>query len=209
MVALQGVTGIPEAQSIAGKNEWASRFHDKGAPRLGVSTYQVLACAGHQRSKHALFKEKAIQDLQETCERITMKRAFIADPVFNFAEDQISADASTSFGCGIQENKYWAGRTARVRNALSIRIGYQVLRWLRHSLYVVVRNQEKFNVVYRAKHIATFKNTVPDMLSKNKIEEAMALTRERWGKAYLFEVPTEMRQRWLEDEDRVVKAASH
>jgi len=47
------------------------------------------------------------------------------------------------------------------------------------------------------------------MLSKNKIEEAMALTRERWGKAYLFEVPTEMRQRWLEDEDRVVKAASH
>jgi hypothetical protein len=65
------------------------------------------------------------------------------------------------------------------------------------AMYVVVRNQDKFNVVYRAKHIATFKNTVPDMLSKNKIEEAMALTRERWGKAYLFEVPTEMRQRWL------------
>ena len=69
MVALQGVTGIPEAQSIAGTNEWASRFHDKGA-RLCVTTYQVLARAGHQRSKHALFKEKAIQDLQETCERI-------------------------------------------------------------------------------------------------------------------------------------------
>jgi len=94
--------------------------------------YQVLARAGHQRSKHALFKEKAIQDLQETCERITTKRAFIADPVFNFVEDQISAGASTSFGCGIQENKYWAGRTARVRKALSIRLGYQVLRWLRH-----------------------------------------------------------------------------
>ena len=94
--------------------------------------YQVLARAGHQRSKHALFKEKAIQDLQETCERITTKRAFIADPVFNFVEDQISAGASTSFGCGIQENKYWAGRAARVRKALSIRLGYQVLRWLRH-----------------------------------------------------------------------------
>ena len=93
------MTAIPEAQSIAGKNEWASRFHEKGA-RLCVSTYQVLARAGHQRSKHAPFKEKAI--LQETCERITMKRAFVADPVFNFAEDQISADVSTSFGCGIQ-----------------------------------------------------------------------------------------------------------
>ena len=77
------------------------------------------------------------------------------------------------------------------------------------AMYVVIRNQEKFNVVYRAKHIATLKNTVPDLLSKNKIEEAMALTRKRWGKAYLLEVPTEMRQRWLEDKNRAVKAASH
>ena len=38
-MVVQGVTGIPEAQSIAGKNELASRFHDKGA-RLCVSTYQ-------------------------------------------------------------------------------------------------------------------------------------------------------------------------
>ena len=93
------MTAIPEAQSIAGKNEWASRFHEKGA-RLCVSTYQVLARAGHQRSKHALFKEKTIRDLQETCERITIKRAFVDDPVFNCAEDQIGVD--TSFGCGIQ-----------------------------------------------------------------------------------------------------------
>lgn len=262
MVALQGVTGIPEAQSIAGKNEWASRFHDKGA-RLCVSTYQVLARAGHQRSKHALFKEKAIQDLQETCERITMKRAFVADPVFNFAEDQISADASTSFGCGIQvgpilvaiswkdgtfdaierSRKRLPGESVSISplellvqgwlieilcTFLTTQPGEQILGRtdsessesvinsgrvssppMAEAMYVVVRNQDKFNVVYRAKHIATFKNTVPDMLSKNKIEEAMALTRERWGKAYLFEVPTEMRQRWLEDEDRVVKAASH
>ena len=59
-----------------------------------------LAHAGHQRSKHALFKEKTIRDLQETCERITIKRAFVDDPGFNCAEDQIGAD--TSFGCGIQ-----------------------------------------------------------------------------------------------------------
>ena len=39
------------------------------------------------------------------------------------------------------------------------------------AMYVVVRNQDKFYIVYRAKHIATFKNTVPDMLSKNKLRK--------------------------------------
>lgn len=228
-----------------------------------ISTYQVLARASHLKSKRAVFRDRAIRDLQESCEQITIKRAFVTDPVFKFAENQISADASTSFGCGMQVRPIlvaiawkvgtfeaiersrkrlpgeavsisplellvqgWLieiictflvtlpgeqilGRTDSESSESVINSGRVSSPPMAEAMYIVTRNQDKFNIVYRVKHIPSLDNTIPDMLSKNRIAEALALTKERWGKAYLLEIPPEMRQRWLEDESRVVKAASH
>jgi len=77
------------------------------------------------------------------------------------------------------------------------------------AFHVVIDNEDRFQVGYRAEHIPTETDKVSDFLSRGKIRKALELAKTTFPEAFIFTIPEDMLQRWEIGEVIVRRAASH